>query len=131
MKHIIRSKLLTVKELREAIKGGFFAETIKYYEVEWMNKLNFTIKDGCFRKLQAYSFKGKTIFKEVEWMKIDDLDLRHYLNEALRQVLDKEGVKVNDELSYDVSLEHDYFLLLDAFKNHLEMIIKLNEVEEW
>ena len=57
---------------------------------------------------------------------LTDLRIEHHLNEALRNCLEDEGIKIKDAVSNDVGLEHDYYELLNSFEEHLKFIIKLN-----
>lgn len=63
----------------------------------------------------------------MKFKKLDDLELRHYLNEAIRGCLEVEKVKVNEELSYDEGLNCDYLYLLGLFEEHIKDIIKTNK----
>jgi len=62
-------------------------------------------------------------------MKITEMKLKHYLNEALRNVLEEEkGVEINhDKLEGSESLMQDYSELLTKFEEHIEMVIKINK----
>lgn len=59
--------------------------------------------------------------------KLDDLELRHHLNEALNNCLDKMKVKVKEGTSYDICLEQEYDMLLCLFSEHLKSIVKTNK----
>ena len=64
-------------------------------------------------------------------MKATEHSIKHELNEALRNVLNAEGIKVKDATSYNLVLLDDYTKLLIKFKEHLAMVVKINrEVEE-
>lgn len=55
------------------------------------------------------------------------LELEHYLDEAIRNVLDGLKVRVKDELSYDIGVEQDYYELVEKFVEHLKLIVKVNK----
>jgi len=62
-----------------------------------------------------------------ELKKLNEHDLKHYLNMALNECLKKEGVKVKGEkLANNIGLEQEYFKLLNHFEEHLKDIIKAN-----
>ena len=53
--------------------------------------------------------------------------IKHYLNEALNNCLEREKIKIKNELELDYSIEHDYYKLLEDFEQHLKYIIKVNK----
>jgi len=58
---------------------------------------------------------------------ISNFDKQHELNEALRNCLERMGIKIKENTNLDIGLESDYFELLDKFNQHLKMVVKINE----
>lgn len=53
--------------------------------------------------------------------------LMHELDEALRNCLEREKIKIKEHITEgDLSLEQDYFKLLKSFEEHLKLVIKVN-----
>lgn len=64
----------------------------------------------------------------MEFKHLDDLKLRHYLNESLNKALAYEQIKIKgEELEHSLSLEIEYTKLLDAFEEHIKDIIATNK----
>jgi hypothetical protein len=55
------------------------------------------------------------------------LELEHYLDEAIRAVLDRLKIRCKDGLSYDLVLLNTYYELVDKFVEHLKLIVKMNK----
>lgn len=53
--------------------------------------------------------------------------IQFYLDEAIRNAIDFLKVRVNEELSYDIGVEQDYYELLDKFEKHLELIKQVSK----
>lgn len=52
---------------------------------------------------------------------------QHYLNQALNDVLQRQKIKVKNDLELDIGLEFDYFELLTKFEEHIKLIKKINK----
>jgi len=58
---------------------------------------------------------------------LDEDLLKHYLNKALNECLEKEKIKINPLLEGEIGLELSYDKLLTEFEEHLKDIIETNE----
>jgi len=63
----------------------------------------------------------------MKFNKLTEEKIKHHLNEALRNALEEENIKVKDGLEDDHSLNYDYYLLLDSFEDHIKQIIETNK----
>ena len=64
----------------------------------------------------------------MEFKHISEHNIKHELNTALNNLLNKEKIKIKGEdLAYSVGLESDYYELLKAFEEHLKFVIKVNK----
>jgi len=60
--------------------------------------------------------------------KTTDLVRKHFLNEAINNILEREQIKIKDtDIAYDFGLEQDYCELLEKFEKHIKIIIEVNK----
>jgi len=57
----------------------------------------------------------------------EELQLKHELNEALRNSLDRLKVNVKPNIVNNVGLEYDYNNLFKAFSDHLKLVFIANK----
>jgi len=64
----------------------------------------------------------------MKFKHLDETELKHQLNQALNNCLEKEQIKIkSDELAQEMPLELDYYELLNHFESHIKMIISINK----
>lgn len=65
----------------------------------------------------------------MEFKHLNETELKHHLNKALNDCLEKEEIKIKngEELAHNRGLEHSYYELLNLFEEHIKSIIKANK----
>jgi hypothetical protein len=64
----------------------------------------------------------------MKFKNITEEQLKHELDEALRNCLEREEIKINEnKVIASYPLEHDYFKLLKSFEEHVKLVIKVNK----
>ncbi|MFA5406970.1 MAG: hypothetical protein WC307_06460 [Candidatus Nanoarchaeia archaeon] len=53
--------------------------------------------------------------------------LEHYLNEAVRGVVEQFKLPIKSDVAYDLSVEQDYEELLEKFVSHLKLVVKVSK----
>jgi len=113
---------------------------MKYCENCKLEHLNNYIIDSlgsvfCSEKCYNDSFDYRELIKGVDVEIVEEKEItKELLNKAifkaLKEIYDVDINDLSSELDYNISLEHDYFNLLNSFEEHLKTIISINNKEK-